>query len=455
MIDRPPIPPVIGKTPAGNFHPGGPCAKIQRLTDRPVITLQRLRLTCLLPNFQGFFAMPISKKRYGLIALVVLGMSGLGYYAYTTNRAPQGPMAPGGGAAKPGGPGGPGAAMPVAVEMSKVEAVDFIDDASAVGTLKSNESVVLRGEVAGRIASVGFKDGAAVPKGALLLALDASIQSAELQQAQANLALARANQKRNEDLFARKFISQQSLDSSAAALKIQEAAVALAQAKVAKTRIVAPFAGVVGIRNVSVGDYVKEGQDLINIEDLSTLKVDFRLAETYLQRIKKGQTVEVGTDTLPGETFKAVVDAVDPMVDANGRAVSVRARLANPGGKLRPGLFARVRVLFGERKGVLMAPEQALIPGNPPSLYLVVEGKAKLAKVKIGQRRNGQVEITEGLKAGDTVVTAGQLKLRPDAPIRMPAPAEAGMGGMSGMQGMAGGKPEGMAAPAAKAGDAK
>ena len=380
-------------------------------------------------------------SRIAIILVVLAGMLGLGYYAYTANRAPAAAAgSPAGGAGgKPGG-GGPPGGFAVAVEVAKVAAADFSDEASAVGNLKSNESVVLRPETAGRIATINFKDGTIVGKGTLLVAIDAAIQEAELEQARANLSLARSNFERNKELLAKRFVSQQALDNSAATLKVQDAAVHLAAAKVAKTRIKAPFNGMVGLRNVSVGDYVKEGQDLINIEDIGTLRVDFKLPETYLGRITKGQAVEVLTDALPGETFKAVLDAVDPMVDQGGRAISSRARLDNAAGKLRPGMFVRVRLLFGDRNNVLMVPEQAIVPGAQPTVFKVVEGKATIAKVKLGVRRAAQVEVIDGLAAEDVIVTAGQLKLRDGAPVRaigQGAPAAAGMSGMEGMSGMA------------------
>ena len=349
--------------------------------------------------------------RFGIIAIALAGLAGLAYTAYTANRAPAAAPLAAGNAPAP-------ASFPISVEVAKVASSDFSDDALAVGTLKSNESVVLRPEIAGRIAAISFKDGAVVGKGAVLVVFDAAIQDAELQQARANLALARSSYQRNAELVGKKFLSQQALDGSAATLKVQEAAVRLAEAKAAKMRIKAPFKGMLGLRNVSVGDYVKDGQDLINIEDVATLRVDFKLPETYLGRIAKGQRVDVLSDALPGEHFNAVLDAVDPMVDQNGRAISARARLDNAAGKLRPGMFVRVRLQFGERKGVLMVPEQAIVPGGQPAVFKVVDGKAALTKVSLGVRRAAQVEVVEGLAEGDLVVTAGQLKLREGASVK-------------------------------------
>ena len=357
--------------------------------------------------------------RFGVVALAIAGIVALGFYAYSANRSPanvQGrvPASP----VKPGAAGGQSGGGVIAVEVAKVKASDFSDEASAVGNLKSGESVVLRPETPGRVATINFRDGTIVSKGTVLVGLDASIQVAELQQAKANLALARSNHKRNRELLDRKFISQQALDNSGAALKVQEAAVQLAEAKMARMEIKAPFNGMVGLRNVSVGDYVKEAQDLINIEEIGTLRVDFKLPESYLGRVSKGQTVEVTSDALPGQYFKAVLDAVDPMVDQGGRAISSRARLDNQAGKLRPGLFVRVRLLFGERQNVLMVPEQAIVPGVQPAVFKVIDGKATLVKVRLGVRRAAQVEVLEGLAEGDVIVTAGQLKLRDGAAVR-------------------------------------
>ena len=364
--------------------------------------------------------------RFGLVALAVAGLAGLGYSAYSANRVPVGASAA---VALPGKAGG--SPPVIAVEVDRVRGSDFFDEASAVGNLKSNESVVLRPEVAGRVAAINFGDGTMASKGVVLVMLDAAIEHAEVAQAQAALALAQSSHQRNQELLGRKFLSQQALDNSGAALKVQAAAVQLAEAKLARMRIKAPFTGRLGLRNISVGDYVKEGQELINLEDISTLRVDFKLPESYLGRIRKGQAVEVTSDALPGERFKAVLDAVDPLVDPGGRAISSRARLDNAAGKLRPGLFVRVRLLFGQRQQVLMVPEQAIVPGTQPAVFQVVEGKAVLVKVRLGVRRAAQVEVVDGLAEGDVVVTAGQLKLREGALVRAvgeaPAPATNGM----------------------------
>jgi len=398
--------------------------------------------------------MSARNPRYWIVAVALAGLAGLGYYAYSAFRAPVGAGVLGGAPGQPGtvtgaaGNGPPGAQRPAGgapaggmatpVEVIKVTGRALAEDAGAVGTIRSNESVVLRPEVAGRIAAIHFRDGQTVSRGTVLVALDAAIQQAELLQAKANLALAQTNFRRNEDLFQKQFISERARDESAATLKVQEATVALAEARLARMQIRAPFDGVVGIRNVSVGDYVKDGQELINIEDVATLKVDFRLPEVYLGQMRAGQSVEVSSDALLGETFKATVEAVNPQVDASGRSILVRARMGNPKAKLRPGMFVRVRLTFSERQGVLMLPEQTLVPsGSDQFVYRIQSGEKGMAaqqvKVRTGVRREGLVEIAEGLQVGDVVVTAGQLKLRDGAAVRVvdsaPAAAPAAGGG--------------------------
>jgi membrane fusion protein (multidrug efflux system) len=283
--------------------------------------------------------------------------------------------------------------------------------------------------VAGRISAIRFREGVAVRKGDILVELDAAVQRAELQQAQASLRLADANQRRTQDLFERQFVSQSSLDTARSQFEVARAATALAQARFERMQIRAPFGGVVGIRDVSPGDFVKDGDALVNVEDIATLKVDFRLPELYVDRVRPGQMLEVTSDVLPGETFVATVDAINPLVDAQGRAVALRARLANPQGRLRPGVFVRVRLILAQRADVLMVPEEALVPapGNVQFLYRVVDGKARRVDVKTGVRRDAMVEILGGVAVGAEVVTAGQLKLRDGAPVKVVARAGAPM----------------------------
>jgi membrane fusion protein (multidrug efflux system) len=373
--------------------------------------------------------MPSSRRP--IIVISLIGLAALAGYAWHVNRAPnpatvQSAAAPAKGAG--GGSGGGAQAAPVVVETHTVQTRALPDDVSAVGSLVSNEAVGRRPEVAGRIETIRFRDGEAVRRGVVLVELDAAVQRAELQQARANLTLAESNFHRTRDLFGRKFVSQSSLDDARAKLEVARAGLALAQAHLQRMQIRAPFDGVVGIRSVSPGDFVKDGDALINLEDIATLKVDFRLPELYLDRVRPGQTLELTSDVLPGEVHSATVEAIDPLVDAQGRAVRLRASLRNPEMRLRPGVFARVRLILAERAEVAVVPEAALVPapGNVQFVYRVEDGKVQRVMVKTGQRRDAMVEVVEGLAPGAVVVTAGQLKLRDGAAVKV-AVAPAGV----------------------------
>ena len=389
-----------------------------------------------------------------VVIAVVLAAAGGGYW-FGAKRGMPSPMAggpAGPGAAAPaqgkGGPGAPaGGPPPTAVEAARVATVAMPQTITAVGSLRSDESVTLRPETAGRISAITFQEGQRVTKGAPLVKLDPAIPQAEVQQARANLTLAKAKFDRAVDLAKRSFISGQAKDEAENNLKVAEAALQLAEAKLAKTEIKAPFSGIIGLRSVSVGDYVKEGADLVNLEAIDPLKVDFRVPETYLRLVQVGQSLQVALDAMPGSTFDGRVVAVNPLVDAAGRSVVIRAQVRNQDTTLRPGMFARVRLITREQADAIVVPEQALMPqGNEQYVFKVVDGKVARTKVEAGQRRDGKVEVVAGLAPGDTVVTAGHLKLRDGVAVRVagadvprgkdaaaagaPADAPAGNGGV-------------------------
>jgi len=355
-----------------------------------------------------------------------------------SERAADGPPTVPGARASGGGGAGPGG--PVGVEVARVKKVPLQDDAQAVGSLRSRQSVMLRPEVSGRIAHIAFADGAQVKRGQLLVQLDDVLQRAELSQTQAQLSIASANLKRNEELVAQAFVAQRVLDESRANLQVAQAQVALAQARLSRMRVVAPFDGTVGLRAVNVGDYVKDGADLVNLEDTAHLRVDFRLPERYQSRLAVGQLVQVELDALPGRPFKATVLAMDPLLDANARSIAVRAELQpTPTGRLRPGMFARVTTVFSVNEAALVVPEEAIVPQGAKQFVIRLEKEgegdgAKLisrrTEVQLGVRRGAQVQIVQGVAEGDTVVVAGQQRLQKDGTrvrvVDMGKPAGAG-----------------------------
>ncbi len=322
------------------------------------------------------------------------------------------------GASKGGVP--PGGGMTLPVEAVVVETGAVSRDVSAVGTLRANESVMIRSEIAGRIAAIHFQEGAAVAKNAPLISLDDAELRAQLAESAATVKLAELNFARAQEIFEKKLLSRQNYDETLARLNEARARHNLQQARLAKTRIHAPFSGVLGLRRVSAGDYIKEGADIVNLEDIQSLKLDFRVPEAYLANIKQDQQVNIQVDAYTGETFSGKVYAIDPSLDEQTRSVLLRAHIPNPEQRLRPGMFARVRLVLESRAQALLVPEQALVPiGEAQLVYRIVDGKALQTKVQTGQREGGKVEITVGLSVGDTVVTAGQTKLRDGMPVQV------------------------------------
>jgi membrane fusion protein (multidrug efflux system) len=371
-----------------------------------------------------------SKAIYTVVAVVGIGAASAAawWYQHKPGKAAseEAVVANGGGTpAQPGAAAGPG--RPPAVEVARVETLTITDDAQAVGSLRSRQSVMLRPEVSGRVTRLNFRDGERVRRGQLLVQLDDQLTQAQVQQAQAELSIAQANHKRNQELVAQNFISKRSVDESAANLQVSQAKLALAQATAARLRILAPFDGVAGIRSVNVGDYLKDGADIVNIEDLEAIFVDFRLPERFQTKAQRGQGAVVETDALPGRKFSAVVQAIDPLLDANGRSIGIRGCIDNRRLELRPGMFARVTAVFGERDNALVIPEEAILPqGGRQFVIKLVDGPdqdtriAQRVEVKVGIRKPGRVEIVEGLQAGDTVVTAGQQRIQKDGmPVRV------------------------------------
>ena len=323
---------------------------------------------------------------------------------------------PASGPAGQAGPGASGGGGPVLVEAGKVTRMRLESDTTAVGSLRSNQGVMMRPEVSGRIVKLGFADGQRVQRGQLLVQLDDTLQQAQLRQAEAQASIARTNLQRSRELLAQSFVSQSAVDQNAAALEVAGAQVAVVQAQLVRMRVLAPFDGVTGLRSVNIGDYVKDGADLVNLEDNSSVWVDFRLAERYLGQIKPGQVVDLAMDAVPGPTYQARVVALDSQLDANGRSVLVRSRLANADGKLRSGMFARARVVFSVREAALVVPEEALVPqGDKQFIVKLVAGAQGLVTQRvpalIGQRAHGKVELLAGVAEGDVIVLAGQARL--------------------------------------------
>jgi membrane fusion protein (multidrug efflux system) len=335
--------------------------------------------------------------------------------ALTTGKLASAKSDPGVDAQPPAGPG-------ITVEATTARADMSSPNVRAIGSLQSDESVQIATEIAGRVTEIAFKEGEPAAEGAILVKLDDALVAAEVADTQARYNFAAGNLGRANSLARSGNVTERARDEATANSETARAAVELAKVRLSKHLIRAPFAGVVGIRRVSPGAYVTAGQPIVNIEKIDALKVDFKLPEMFLAQIAVGQSVEVEVDALPGRFFAGTIYAIDPMVDVNGRALAIRAKLPNPEAILRPGLFARILVKGSEGRSVVVIPESAIVPrGSEKIVFSVENGKAVEAKVTLGERRDGLVEIIAGLERDAVVVTAGQQKLRNGSPVEVVA----------------------------------
>lgn len=330
-----------------------------------------------------------------------------------------GGQAPGGQAPAAAGqrPGGRG---PTPVEVAQAASAEPLEEIRSVGNLLADESVQIAPEQAGRVAAIRFAEGQAVAEGEELVKLDDTLLAAEAQEVQARAELAQANYDRASSLSRTGSGTQRTLDEALADRLTSNALLLLIESRLEKTSIKAPFPGIMGLRSVSVGAYVEPGREIATLDKIDIVKVEFTIPERNLTDVRVGYAVEVRVDAYPDRVFRGEIYAIDPQVDVNGRSLKVRARLPNPDLSLRPGLFARVVVQGASRGEVVLVPEGAIVPrGGESFVYKVSDGKVEEAKVELGRRREGLVELTTGIAAGDTVVVAGHARLRNGAPVEI------------------------------------
>ena len=277
---------------------------------------------------------------------------------------------------------------------------------------------MIRPEIAGRVSAIHFVEGRKVDAGAKLLSLDSSELDAQRAATDADLLLSQQRYDRALELHAKKFISAQALDEARANLSRAQANRAEVDARVRKSEIRAPFAGTIGLRMVSRGAYVKAGDDIVRLQDLSVIKLDFRIPETYVAKLKRNQEVTLQVDAFPQRTFTGRTFAFESGLDEKTRTILVRARVPNPDSELKPGMFARVSLTLDSRPGALLIPEEAVVPrGGESFVFRVVEGKAVMTAVELGARRPGLVQVVRGLSSADRVVTDGHQKLQDGMPV--------------------------------------
>jgi membrane fusion protein (multidrug efflux system) len=380
-------------------------------------------------------------------ALVIALLAGCGDKAEqpAAAAAPPGakPAAGTPGSAAGGSP--PGKPMGLPVKAVPVKLGEVESDINAVGSLLAEESVIIRPEIDGRVVEINFAEGQRVVRGQKLVTLDPAEYKAQLAQHDAQLRTDMQRYERSKELLEQKFISEEALDVAKNNVDRAEALRQEAQVRLSKAIITAPFSGTVGLRLISPGAYVKAGDDIVRLENIDSIKLDFRVPELYAARVRPGQVVSVRLDSFPGEHFTGKIYAVEPVVDEKTRTVLLRARVPNQGTKLKPGMFVRVALVLETRKNAILVPEPAIWPqGQDSFVFKVQDGKAQLTKVQLGVRRPGEVEILSGLTPDDTVVTEGQIKLKDGAPVMVlpsqPPPTAGGGAGSDAAPGGASGQ---------------
>lgn len=322
---------------------------------------------------------------------------------------------------------------PPVVAVAQVREENWQPFLNAVGSLEAVEGISVSNEVAGLVSTIHFKSGQAIKKGQPLLDLDASTDRAELAGLEALRRLGQIKYERAAKLVTERSMSKADYDEARATLDTAEAAVAAKRALIDKKRVSAPFDGQLGIRAVNLGQYLPAGTAIVPLQALDPIHVDFSLPERHLADLSVGQKVEVQVQAYPNQSFAGRVTALNPGIDAGTRTLRLRATLNNPDQRLRPGMFAEVRVLLAKRGPVLTLPGTA-ITYNPygDSVFLVQAGEqgshgVQRKQIETGEIREGRVAITTGLNAGDRVVSAGQLKLRNGMAVVLddqPAPDE-------------------------------
>lgn len=311
-----------------------------------------------------------------------------------------------------GGPGGGGEMPPSAVEVAVARTDTVIDAIEATGQVEAIQAIELRPDVEGRVIAIPVTEGTEVPAGAALVRIDDQELQAQVAKAEADRDLARQALTRTRELLAQQASSASDLEKAEATARSTQAELDLLTLRLNRTTVRAPFAGIVGQRYVSLGDYVTTGTRLVSLQTVNPQRVAFTVPERFATRLKRGQRVEFRVGSLPGQTFAGLVDFVDPVVQLPGRTILIKAVVPNPHRQLAAGMFAEARLATEVRPHAVIVPEDALLPLQGAFfVWVSKEGKAARRQVGIGVRSPGFVEVRSGVESGEQVVVGGQERL--------------------------------------------
>lgn len=352
------------------------------------------------------------KIKYFVFALLLIGIGSLVFYRISKNKEVN---AAGNGR----GPGGKGGGMAMRVDGVVLQPQEFANTLSVSGSIEANEQVAVRGQVSGLVRSISFQEGSPVKKGQVLVKIDDTELRAQLSEARTRQSLAAENERRASLLLEKEAISREEYDLARAELQATQAQTQLVRAQLAKTSVVAPFSGRIGLRNISEGEYLVPTTIVANLVSTDPVKLTFSVPEKYASQVQTGTRL---TFTVAGSGQKnfATVYAIEPAIEATTRTLQLRARAANPKGNLLPGSFADIELPLTTIPDALLVPTQAIIPvQNGKKVFVARGGKAQEVMVETATRTAKDLLITSGLKAGDTVLTTGIMTLKADTPVKV------------------------------------
>ncbi|KIO77710.1 cation transporter [Pedobacter lusitanus] len=357
------------------------------------------------------------KLKYVIYSLIFAGIVYLIYHRISVNKklenSGMGPGAKGSGSAKGG------KSQNMLVNGVVIQATSFANKLDITGTIEANESVALQSEVSGLITGIYFKEGSNVTKGSLLVKINDRDIQAQLQEALTKQNLSATNENRAKQLLQKGAISQEEYDTALADLKSLKAQAQLIRAQLAKTSIIAPFSGKIGLRSISAGEYITPTKIIANLLSTDPVKVSFSVPEKYMSQIKVNSTITFRTDG-SAQIYTGKVFALEPGINSQTRTLQVKALAPNKNNELRPGSFAKVSLTLDKIDNAILIPNQAIIPVlRGKTVFISQNGKAKQVDVQSGTRTDENILITSGLKIGDTVLTTGALSLKDDAPVKV------------------------------------
>ncbi|HAS6322272.1 efflux RND transporter periplasmic adaptor subunit [Vibrio vulnificus] len=310
------------------------------------------------------------------------------------------------------------------VTVTEVKPVDWVPVIEAIGFIEPNQGVTIANETSGVIKQIRFESGTQVKEGQPLVLLDSDVEKANLKSSEAKLPAAEAKYKRYQGLFKKGSISKEAYDEAEANYYSLKADIESLKASIARREIKAPFSGVIGIRNVYLGQYLQAGSDIVRLEDTSVMRLRFTVPQNDISRINLGQEVDIFVDAYPQNPFKGSITAIEPAVNIQSGLIQIQADIPNSDGKLRSGMFARANIILPKLEDQVTLPQTAItftLYGD--NVYILTEEdgvqRVKQHVVKVGERTGNIAHILDGVKVGDQVVTSGQVRLSNDAKVRV------------------------------------